>query len=739
MNYGHPLAFGAFLTPSAETPAEAVALARRAEELGYDLVTFPDRPDRPGQLDSWTMLSWVAARTDRVRLAPNLLDLPMREPAVLARAAASLDLLSGGRLDLALGAGRDASEAMGGRPLEPGRQVAALAEAVDIVRGVLDAGEPRPLRHLGEHYRIPQAQRGPLPAHRIPVWLGGHEPGLLRLTGRKADGWLATLSDFQPGEFAAANKVIDEAALTAGREPAEIRRLLTVTGDHTAEELLPLVLEDGVGTFLVRSDDAAVLARFAHEVMPELREAVARELPAAPTGMFRPAAVRAKRRPGIDYDNVPPSLAEQAVEPGDLDYARVRSTYLRGGAPGLVLRARSTAEVVDALAFARAHPQLPFSVRSGGHGISGRSTNDGGLVLSLAAMNTVEVLDERQRLIRVGPGARWTDVADALRPYGWALSSGDYGGVGVGGLATAGGIGWLARKHGLTIDHLRAVEMVLADGSVVRAAEDEHPDLFWAVRGAGANFGVVTSFDFEVDEVGEVGWAQFVVGADDPADLLVRWGAAIEAAPRDLSGQLMMGRPRPGQPGVAQLMAMVDSDDPQTIIDQLTPVASAGPLYQQNVVLAPYAAVLANAADGYHQGEGEPVSRSGLIEHLTPEFAAAAAALIASGAVHWFQIRTVGGAVADVPPDATAYGYRSANFSIVVMGSSRRRVDPLWDALAEHFDGLYLSFETDQRPERLADAFPPRILRRLRELKSRYDPHHLFRDNFPLSTPAEKR
>lgn len=734
MNYGHPLRFGAFLTPATSPPDGPVKLAARVEALGYDLVTFQDHPYQPRFLDTWTLLSWIAGRTERIHLAPNVVNLPLRDPAVLARSAASLDLLSGGRLDLALGAGAfwDAIEAMGGRRLSPAQAVEALAEAIDVVRGVLDAGEPQPLRHLGEHYRIPQAQRGPLPAHRIPVWLGGYKPRMLRLTGRKADGWLPTLSAFQPGEFAAANKIIDEAAQAAGRDPAEIRRIVNITPDLPVERLLSLVLDDGVDTFIVVSDDADVLERFAGEVAPELREAVARELPAAPAAVFRTAAVRARRRPGIDYDHVPPSLAEQAVEPGDPDYARVRSTYLRGGAPGLVLRAGGTAEVIDALAFARAHPELPFSVRSGGHGISGRSTNDGGLVLSVAAMNTVEVLDERRRLIRVGPGARWTDVADALRPYGWALSSGDYGGVGVGGLATAGGVGWLARKHGLTIDHLRAVEMVLADGSVVRASADENPELFWAVRGAGANFGVVTSFDFEVDEVGEVGWAQFVVGADDPAELLVRWGAAIEAAPRDLSGQLLMGRPRPGQPGVAQLMAVVDDDDPQTIIDQLTPVASVGPLYRQNVVLAPYAAVLATAADGYHQGQGEPVSRSGLIAHLTPEFAAAAAALIASGAIHWFQIRTVGGAVADVPADATAYGYRSANFSIVVMGSSRRRVDPLWDALAEHFDGLYLSFETDPRPERINDAYPPRTLERLRELKRRYDPQNLFRDNFNI-------
>jgi hypothetical protein len=142
--------------------------------------------------------------------------------------------------------------------------------------------------------------------------------------------------------------------------------------------------------------------------------------------------------------------------------------------------------------------------------------------------------------------------------------------------------------------------------------------------------------------------------------------------------------------------------------------------------------VMSNAADGYHQGQGDPVSRSGLIEHLTPEFARAAAALIASGAVHWFQIRTVGGAVADVDPAETAYAHRSANFSIAVMGSSKRRVDEGWATLLPHFDGLYLSFETDPTPARVADAFPAATMERLRELKLRYDPTHLFRDNFPV-------
>jgi FAD/FMN-containing dehydrogenase len=408
---------------------------------------------------------------------------------------------------------------------------------------------------------------------------------------------------------------------------------------------------------------------------------------------------------------------------------------MRGGSPGLVLRPAATAEVVEALAFVRRHPDVPLSIRSGGHGVSGRSTNDGGIVIDLGRMHAIEVVDAAARRVRIEPGARWAEVAEALAPHGWALSSGDYGGVGVGGLATAGGVGWLARRHGLTIDHLRAVEMVLADGSVVRASDDEHADLFWAVRGAGANFGIVTSFEFEVDAVGNVGWAQLVHDASDTAGLLERWGAAIEASPRDVTGEIILGAPRPGQPALAQTMTVIDSDDPETILARLQPFARIAPLYDQQVMIIPYAGLMANAAQGYHQGQGEPVGHSGLIRHLTPAFAAEAARLIQAGASSFFQIRSVGGAVADVPPDATAYANRAANFQVDAFGS-RRRLDPMWEPLREHFEGMYLSFETDRSIERLHDAFPPPTLRRLRELKARYDPDNVFRDNFNIAPRA---
>lgn len=768
-DYGHPLRLGTFVTPLAEDPSATVARARLAEDLGLDLVTFQDHPYQPAFLDTWTLLSYVASATERIHVAPNVVNVPMRPPAVLARAAASLDLLSGGRVDLALGAGAfwDAMEAMGARRLSAGESVDALAEALAVIRALWGQGDGPTagrggVRVPGAHHRLAGAEPGPATARRIPVWLGALGPRMLRLTGTAADGWLPSLGRVGTDGLRAGNAAIDDAALAAGRDPREITRLLNVSGTFSdgpadpdgargpdlvgppeawVERLLPLVVDEGVSTLVLASDDESTTRRFAEEVVPALRAEVERERAAAGTDTSRPvpAAVRARRREGIDYDAVPASLAERAVEPGDAAHVAVRSTYLRGGTPGLVLRPRDTEEVVEALAFARAQDvtrRVPLSVRSGGHGISGRSTNDGGIVVDLGALDGIEVLDERERLVRVGPGARWGDVAAALAPYGWAITSGDSGGVGVGGLATTGGIGWLGRAHGLTIDHVRAVEMVLADGSVVRASATEDPELFWGVRGAGANLGVATSFELVADEVPAVGFAQMVHDASDTAAFLERWGATVEASPRDTTSFLLMGRPRPGQPVVAQTMTMVDSDDPDVVLERLQPFAAISPLLQQATAqVLPYEAVVQAPPRGPHGGEGEPVARSGLLEHLTPAAAARLAGLVASGDTYFFQIRSTGGAASDVPADATAYAHRSANFSVSAMGASHARLDARWDALADLFTGSYLSFDTDQRPERVEEAFPPATLARLRELKRRVDPGNLFRDNFPVLGP----
>jgi alkanesulfonate monooxygenase SsuD/methylene tetrahydromethanopterin reductase-like flavin-dependent oxidoreductase (luciferase family) len=734
-DYGHPLRFGSFITPVNSPASAPVRLAVLSEELGLDLVTFQDHPYQASFLDTWTLLSWAGAHTERVQLSGNVLNLPLRQPAVLARSAASLDLLSGGRVSLGIGAGGfwDAIEAMGGRRLAPGQAVDALGEAIEVIRGIWDAADRRALRVEGDYYRVAGAKRGPAPAHEIPVWVGAYKSRMLRLVGRKADGWLPSLPYLQPGDLRRGNQVIDEAATAAGRDPREITRLLNVTPRETADDLVSLALEEGIGTFIVMGDDADALRRFATETVPEVRERVTAARAAggvAPAGRIRGSAALAKRRAGIDYDGLPESLAPRAVEPGDAGYARYTSGYLRGGAPGLVLRASTVDEVRDAVGYAARHRDLPLGIFSAGHGLSGRSLNDGGLVIDVGALNTVEVVDATSGLVRVGPGARWADVATALAPHGLAITSGDYGGVGVGGLATAGGIGWFAREHGLSIDHLRAVDVVLADGTLAHASESANPDLFWAMRGAGANFGVAVSFDFAAARVGQVAFAQLAFDATDTAGFLARWGKAIEEADRSVSGEVILGAPQ-GRQQYAQAMLVVDSADPDTIIERLQPIADIAPLVNQSVGLARYDQIMQAMLDnGPQQGQGEPHAHSGLIRHITPTFAADAAAMLESGASYFFQLRAVGGAVSDVPADATAYGWRDANFSVVAFGTRRSGLDPWWERLLPHMEGLYLSFESATGPEVVARAFPPRHLARLTELKRRYDPTGLFRDNF---------
>ena len=191
-DYGHPLLFGSFITPTNGPARQPVELAVLAEDLGFDLVTFQDHPYQPAFHDTWTLLAWVAARTERVHVSGNVLNLPLRSPAVLARAAASLDLLSGGRFDLGLGAGGfwDGVAAMGGRRLTSGQAVDALSEGIDVIRSVWGQGDRPRFDVDGEYYRVSGTMRGPAPAHNIPIWLGAYKPRMLRPTGRKADGWL---------------------------------------------------------------------------------------------------------------------------------------------------------------------------------------------------------------------------------------------------------------------------------------------------------------------------------------------------------------------------------------------------------------------------------------------------------------------------------------------------------------------------------------------------------------------
>jgi alkanesulfonate monooxygenase SsuD/methylene tetrahydromethanopterin reductase-like flavin-dependent oxidoreductase (luciferase family) len=223
--------FGVFILPNGEDPELAVAQATAADEAGLAYVGIQDHPYQRRYLDTWTLLSYLAARTERVKLLPDVINLPLRLPAVLAKSVASLDVLSGGRIELGIGAGAfwDAVAAMGGPKRTPGESVEALEEAMQIIRSFLDMDSPS-VRFRGGHYTVSGAKPGPAPAHRVGLWVGAYGPRMLRLTGRRGDGWLPSVGEHYlgVGDIAARQAAIDESARRAGRDPGDIVRAANI-------------------------------------------------------------------------------------------------------------------------------------------------------------------------------------------------------------------------------------------------------------------------------------------------------------------------------------------------------------------------------------------------------------------------------------------------------------------------------------------------------------------------------
>jgi alkanesulfonate monooxygenase SsuD/methylene tetrahydromethanopterin reductase-like flavin-dependent oxidoreductase (luciferase family) len=276
------LRLGIFVVPDATDPASTVGQILAADETGLDFVGVQDHPYQSRFFDTWTLLSYLAGRTERVRFVPDVLNLPLRSPAVVAKSAASLDLLSGGRVELGLGAGAfwDAIEAMGDPRRTAKESVDALEEALAIIRGFW-SGE-RSVSFQGDHYRVNGARPGPSPAHPIGIWLGAYGPRMLRLTGGLADGWLPSLGGqyLRPEDVPQRQEAIDEAARAAGRDPAKIERAVNVLGlggapGSQVQQLARIAGDLRFSTLLVsvpNDDPIGFVRRLGEDVVPVLRE-----------------------------------------------------------------------------------------------------------------------------------------------------------------------------------------------------------------------------------------------------------------------------------------------------------------------------------------------------------------------------------------------------------------------------------------------------------------------------------
>jgi len=271
MDYGQPIRFGVFVVPEAtDRPLRQAALA---DELGFDLAGVQDHPYQRRFFDTMTLLTAMAMRTERLTIFPDVANMQLHPPALLAKEAATIDILSGGRFELGLGAGgfSPAVVAYGGPSWTPGEAVSALEEAIQVIR-LLWSGQ-HGIKFEGRFHHLAGAHSGPLPAHPIGIWLGAYRPRMLSLVGRQADGWVPSYGYMKAPELLEGNRRIDDAARGAGREPRSIRRVLNA-GMLDESTLVSLAVDVGMDTFLV-TDDEDEMRTFMRETVPRVREEVA--------------------------------------------------------------------------------------------------------------------------------------------------------------------------------------------------------------------------------------------------------------------------------------------------------------------------------------------------------------------------------------------------------------------------------------------------------------------------------
>ena len=433
----------------------------------------------------------------------------------------------------------------------------------------------------------------------------------------------------------------------------------------------------------------------------------------------------------------------EIVEPGAADYEAAARTVLVAGSPAYVLRPTSVEDVQTAVGFAT-DQGLALSVRGGGHSFPGFGTNDGGVVVDLRRLADIQLVDKERHLVRIGGGATWGQVAAALAPHGLAISSGDTKSVGVGGLTLSGGIGWKARKYGLALDSLVGAEVVTAEGDVVRSSTTENQELFWALRGGGGNFGIVTAFEFAAHPTTDVFFGKIAFPAAEAAAVLQGWADYVRTAPDELTSIANFANPFLGGPNApVEVELAFDGDDPDLATKAIDPIRRLGTVVSDSVTQKPYAEIL---VDGMTPPPGiQLVTRSGFAEkESVPEVLRILAEVGTSEGSPIMAVRSVGGAVSRVADDATAYAHRQAElmFATNVIGpppalaAARPHFDAIWARLAPHVSGAYANFMASATEDDVAAIYPAETYQRLAAVKRQYDPFNVFAANHNVKPEA---
>lgn len=404
------------------------------------------------------------------------------------------------------------------------------------------------------------------------------------------------------------------------------------------------------------------------------------------------------------------------------------------GAPGAVLRPHTEADVAAALRHAVAN-HLSVSIRSGGHTAGSYTSVPNGLVLDMSAFNDIVV---SSTTVTVGAGATWGAVAAALAPHHLALTSGDTTSVGVGGLTLGGGVGWLIRKYGLALDNLLSARIVTAAGELVVASEVENPDLFWAIRGGGGNFGVVTEFTFQAQPLEGVVHGVVTFVADDLGGLLRGYREVMRAAPEEFNVTFLQLPPmQPGMPSSRALQVLWAGTDVEAAMSHIQPLLDLPGVQSHDIALKAYVDVL----DDPHPPEpGAPMPSMVLNNGWAPELSDGAIdALVAAEASigdPMVMIRYLRGAFNRVAVTDTAFAWRDAEALVILVAflppgtaDESEIVQSSWQSVARFTEGTYGNFHMDAGERVVALMYPPETHARLASVKKTWDPTNLFNQN----------
>ena len=431
------------------------------------------------------------------------------------------------------------------------------------------------------------------------------------------------------------------------------------------------------------------------------------------------------------------------ITPDDRGYEEARKVFYGSvdRRPAAVVAPVDADEVASVIAFARV-AGLELAVRSGGHSVAGHSVSEGGIVLDLSALKSVEI-DVPSRTAWAETGLTAAEYTAAAGAHGLATGFGDTGSVGLGGLTTGGGVGFLVRRHGLTIDDVVAAELVTADGEQLHVDPESHPELFWAIRGGGGNFGVVTRFRYRLHELESIVGGMLVLPATP--EVIASFVAEAEAAPEELStiANVMVAPPMPFLPDEAHgeliVLALVCyAGDPDAGERALAPFRALAKPLADLVRPMPYPELYTLFPEG--PGPAQEVSHSLFLDSVELDAAQAIVEHLraSSAPVAVAQLRALGGAMARVPTDATAFAHRGrrvmAALGAVYEDPGESPHHEAWvgafaDALRRGEDGVYVNFLGDEGPSRVRAAYPGATWDRLVSVKRRYDPENVFRLN----------